>query len=161
LGGGIKLNQHYPIHNRRSRRRQNGYHQPFSSYNFYDQQLSDFQSSQNVNTPMYQQQYQNPYQHPYQQQFQQPYQNFYQPLYGSGSNGNLNGQFMNAPYPTPYPKPAPYLKQQTSGIQTVISQFKKSDGQLDINKMMDTAGQMMSAVNQMGGLFKGVTSMFK
>jgi hypothetical protein len=161
LGGGIKLSQPYPIHNRRPRRRQEQYYKPFPTYNFYDQQLSDFQSGQNVNSTMYQQQYQKPYQHPYQQHYQQPYQSSFQPLYGSGSNGNINAQFMNAPYPTPYPKPAPYFKQQPSGLQTVISQFKKSDGQLDLNKMMDTAGQMMSAVNQMGGLFKGVTSMFK
>ncbi len=68
---------------------------------------------------------------------------------------------MAQPFPTPYPKPTPYMKQQPSGFQTVISQFKKSDGQLDFDKMMNTAGQMMNAVNQMGGLFKGVTSMFK
>jgi hypothetical protein len=154
------MNQYHSFHNRRPRRRQTGYYQPFPSFNLYDQQPSDFQSGQNINAAMYQQQYQPPYQHPY-QQYQKPYENTYQPLYGSGGNGTIHGQYMNTPYTTPYPKPAPYFKQQPSGLQTVISQFKKSDGQLDINKMMDTAGQMMSAVNQMGGLFKGVTSMFK
>jgi hypothetical protein len=32
---------------------------------------------------------------------------------------------------------------------------------MDFNKVMDTAGQMMGAVNQMSSLVKGVTSMFK
>jgi hypothetical protein len=159
LGGGSKLNQHYPIYHRRPRRRQNGYYQPFSPINPFEEQ-SFQQFGQNEHPSIYQQPYQNQYQQPYQQIYQQPYQSSFQPYYGN-SSGNMNGQFVNTPYSTPYPKPAPNFKQQTSGFQTVISQFKKSDGQLDVNKMMDTAGQMMSAVNQMGGLFKGVTSMFK
>ncbi|MDQ0228799.1 YppG family protein [Metabacillus malikii] len=64
------------------------------------------------------------------------------------------------PYMSPYPKPAPFIK-PASPVQSLLSQFKKSDGQVDFNKMIDTAGQMMNAVNQMGGLFKGVTSLFK
>ncbi|KKI88823.1 hypothetical protein WQ54_30020 [Bacillus sp. SA1-12] len=113
-----------------------------------------------MNSAMLHQQFQNPYQQPYLQHYQQSFQNPFPPIYGGSQTSTMNGQFMNVPYPTPYPKPAPYIK-QPSGFQTVLSQFKKSDGQLDINKMMDTAGQMMSAVNQMGGLFKGVTSIFK
>jgi hypothetical protein len=160
LGGGKILNQQYPIFHRRPRRSQNGFYQPFSSINPYEQP-SFQQFAQNEHPSMLQHSFQNQYQpqQPFQQVYQQPYQNSFQPYYGNGSN--INGQFVNTPYPTPYPKPAPNFKQQPSGIQSVISQFKKSDGQLDINKMMDTAGQMMSAVNQMGGLFKGVTSMFK
>jgi hypothetical protein len=147
------MNQPYPFYNGKPRRRRNEHYQQALTYNPYHQQFSNFQSGQNTNATMQQQPYYQPY-HQYHQLFQQPF-------YGSGDNGNLHGQFMNIPYHTPYPKPAPNLKQQPSGFQTVISQFKKSDGQLDYSKMMDTAGQMMSAVNQMGGLFKGVTSMFK
>lgn len=74
----------------------------------------------------------------------------------------LNGMnYMNFPYPNPYPKQPPFVKQKPSGIQSIMSQFKKNDGQFDMNKMMDTAGQMMNAANQMGSLFKGVTSIFK
>jgi hypothetical protein len=43
-------------------------------------------------------------------------------------------------------------KIQFSGI---LSQFKKTNGQFDFNKMMDTTGQMVSAVNQVGSLVKG------
>ncbi|AZB43295.1 hypothetical protein CEF21_13840 [Bacillus sp. FJAT-42376] len=67
-----------------------------------------------------------------------------------------------SPYPYPYPKQGPFPKQQPQGgMQSVMSQFKKPNGQYDYNKMMDTAGQMMSAVNQMSSLFKGVTGFFK
>jgi hypothetical protein len=44
---------------------------------------------------------------------------------------------------------------------SIMSQFKKSNGQYDFNKLMDTAGQMMNTVNQMGSLAKGFTSFFK
>jgi hypothetical protein len=151
------MNQPYPFYNSRPRRRQSEHYQQAPTFNPYNQQLSNFQSGQNTNATMHQQ----PYYQAYHQQYHQPFQQPFQPFVGSGGNGNVHGQFMNTPYHTPYPKPAPNLKQQSSGFQTVISQFKKSDGQLDYSKMMDTAGQMVSAVNQMGGLFKGVTSMFK
>lgn len=141
----------------RLRNRQNRFYQPYPTYNpFTAQQSTAFQNQPLSNTSMYQ----HPYQQSFEHQYQQPYQNTYQPLFGNGSNEQMNNPFMNT-YTTPYPKQPPFTKQQPSGFQTVISQFKKSDGQLDINKMMDTAGQMMSAVNQMGGLFKGVTSIFK
>ncbi|MFS0657171.1 YppG family protein [Bacillus sp. 179-C3.3 HS] len=60
----------------------------------------------------------------------------------------------------PYPLPRPQ-KQQPSQFKSVLSQFKKSNGQYDFNKMFDTAGQMMSAMNQVGSLAKGFTSIFK
>lgn len=148
------MQQQYPYFNRRSRRRDNEYFQTFPPYG---QQMSGYQNPYNSNP--YSNQSANPYFQGYQPGFQQSYQ---QP-YGGGYGGSMNGGgYMNNPYPTPYPKPMPHFKQQQpSGFQNILSQFKKSDGQLDFNKMMDTAGQMMSAVNQMGGLFKGVTSMFK
>nr|WP_246188251.1 YppG family protein [Metabacillus lacus] len=72
------------------------------------------------------------------------------------------GAFNQAGYfPNPYPKPMPFMKPQSPGFQSIMSQFKNKNGQYDMNKMMDTAGQMMSAVNQMGSLMKGVTSIFK
>ncbi|MGQ4664329.1 YppG family protein [Metabacillus halosaccharovorans] len=147
------MHQTYPYFNRRSRRRENEY---FQTFPYYEHQPVGYQNQQYIN-PMLSQA------HSFHQNgYQQPFQSYQQP-YGNGSyNGNVENTFMNYPYPTPYPKPLPYFKQpQPSGFQNVLSQFKKSDGQLDFNKMMDTAGQMMNAVNQMGGLFKGVTSMFK
>ncbi|MCY7617074.1 YppG family protein [Bacillus pumilus] len=60
----------------------------------------------------------------------------------------------------PYPLPRPQ-KQQSSQFKSVLSQFKKTNGQYDFNKMFDTAGQMMSTMNQVGSLAKGFTSIFK
>ncbi|MTH52124.1 spore coat protein [Bacillus mangrovi] len=71
------------------------------------------------------------------------------------------GYQQQPPYPYPYPKNGPFQPQQSNGMQTMLSQFKKPNGQYDYNKMMDTAGQMMSAVNQMSSLFKGVTGFLK
>lgn len=147
------MNQHYPYFVRRSQRRREDYYQGFPNYNEIEQQPYPFNSAPNMNgynTHQMPYSYQQPYQQPYQQNQQQQFA------------GNYNGYHnMNTPFPTPYPKPMPYFKQQSSGFQNVLSQFKKNDGQFDFNKMMDTAGQMMNAVNQMGGLFKGVTSIFK
>ncbi|MGX9289938.1 YppG family protein [Bacillus sp. A015] len=60
----------------------------------------------------------------------------------------------------PYPLPKPQ-KQQSSQFKSVLSQFKKTNGEYDFNKLFDTAGQMMSTMNQMGSLAKGFTSIFK
>ncbi|GMB07923.1 YppG-like protein [Thermolongibacillus altinsuensis] len=78
---------------------------------------------------------------------------------------------VHSPYPTPYPKPimsypnpmTSYPKSMTSPMQQagILSQFKTSDGTYDIPKMMNTMGQMMSMVNQMGGMVKGLTQTFK
>ncbi|MFS0882437.1 YppG family protein [Metabacillus niabensis] len=123
------------------------YYRPLQPFNLFS---SPFHS---LHQPYYQQQNFQPMQPPYQPM--QP--NYFQ----DGTSGMVNNSFINSPYVAPYPKPTPLLKQQPSGLNTIMSQFKKSDGQLDLNKMIDTAGQMMNAVNQMGGLFKGVTSIFK
>jgi YppG-like protein len=64
-------------------------------------------------------------------------------------------------YPNPYPKKSFMQKQQPSGIQSIMNQFKTQDGSIDINKMMNTAGQMMGTVNQVQGMFKGLGSFFK
>lgn len=64
------------------------------------------------------------------------------------------------PYPNPYPPPRPNLH-QPSQFQSFLSQFKKKNGQFDFSKMMDTAGQMVSTVNQVGALAKGFIGFFK
>lgn len=71
------------------------------------------------------------------------------------------GQHVGAPYMTSYPKPNPVLKPPTSGLPSIMSQFKTSDGTYDINKMMNTMGQMINTVNQVNGVLKGLISTFK
>ncbi|WP_240501874.1 YppG family protein [Bacillus sp. MUM 13] len=63
--------------------------------------------------------------------------------------------------PNPYPKQPLMQKPQSSGIGSVLNQFKTQDGSIDINKMMNTAGQMMSTMNQVSSMVKGVGSIFK
>ncbi|WP_458106442.1 YppG family protein [Bacillus sp. PK5-004] len=90
----------------------------------------------------------------------------YQPPYGYQENVPLMQppEAMNPPQMqppmNPYPLPRPQ-KQQPSQFKSVLSQFKKTNGQYDFNKMFDTAGQMMSTMNQVGSLAKGFTSIFK
>lgn len=64
------------------------------------------------------------------------------------------------PIMTPYPKPMPIII-PNGGNSPFMTSFKKEDGQLDFNKMMDTAGQVVSAMNQMSSLLKGVSQIFK
>ncbi|MCH1624702.1 YppG family protein [Fredinandcohnia quinoae] len=71
-----------------------------------------------------------------------------------------NSSSMYTPYPTPYPI-GNMNQQQTAGVQSFLSQFKKKDGTYDVNKLMDTAGQMMGAVNQVSSIVKGLSQTFK
>ncbi|HDX9576686.1 TPA: spore coat protein [Bacillus pseudomycoides] len=63
---------------------------------------------------------------------------------------------------TPYPmmNKQNNTKQQPSQFSSFVSQFKTSDGNYDINKMMGTAGQMMNAMNQITGIVKQVGGFF-
>ncbi|MER0467606.1 YppG family protein [Bacillus cabrialesii subsp. cabrialesii] len=92
------------------------------------------------------------------QYYPQPHygqQDYYQPYVPIQSMPMQPPVFSN-PYPIPRPN-----QQQPSQLQSIMSQFKKANGQFDFNKMMDTTGQVMSAMNQVGSLIKGFTSFFK
>jgi hypothetical protein len=64
------------------------------------------------------------------------------------------------PVMNPYPKQSATPK-QPGGVQTFMNSFKSQDGSVDINKMVNTAGQMMNAVNQVSSLVKGFGGIFK
>lgn len=64
------------------------------------------------------------------------------------------------PYMNPYPKQS-FIPKQPSGVKTIMNSFKAQDGSLDLNKMVDTAGQMMNAVNQVSSMVKGLGGIFK
>ena len=88
---------------------------------------------------------------------------FQNPLFSPDGNGTQHTQstFQNQqPYFHPYPK-ASFLAKQPTGVKTVLNSFKSQDGTLDINKMVDTAGQMMNAVNQVSSVVKGIGGIFK
>ncbi|WP_234396923.1 YppG family protein [Bacillus massiliglaciei] len=69
-------------------------------------------------------------------------------------------QFQPPSYSHPYPKQQ-FMQKQPSGFKTVINQFKTQDGSIDVTKMMNTAGQMMSTFTQVSSMVKGVGSFFK
>ncbi|HJV31643.1 MAG TPA: YppG family protein [Bacillales bacterium] len=60
----------------------------------------------------------------------------------------------------PYPKPNMMAK-QSGGMQSFMNSFKSQDGSVDFSKMVNTAGQMMNAVNQVSSLVKGLGGIFK
>jgi hypothetical protein len=83
-----------------------------------------------------------------------------QPLVPWTANAGQHGAATGAAYATPYPKPNPVLP-PPSGMPSIMAQFKNSDGTYDINKMMNTMGQMIHTVNQVGGMLKGLVGAFK
>jgi hypothetical protein len=74
-------------------------------------------------------------------------------------NQHLNSNQYPMNY-NPYPKPNT-LPRPNGGLGTIMNSFKGQDGNLDINKMMNTAGQMMNAVSQVSAMVKGLGGMFK
>ncbi|MFI8576896.1 YppG family protein [Rossellomorea aquimaris] len=64
-------------------------------------------------------------------------------------------------YANPYPKASFMAKPQSGGVSSIMNSFKSQDGSLDFNKMMNTTGQMMGAINQVSSLVKGLGGIFK
>ena len=64
------------------------------------------------------------------------------------------------PMMNPYPKQNGNIK-QPGGVQSILNSFKSQDGTVDVNKMVNTAGQMMNAVSQVSSIVKGFGGMFK
>ncbi|WP_084374841.1 YppG family protein [Neobacillus soli] len=64
------------------------------------------------------------------------------------------------PMMNPYPKQSAMPK-QPGGVQSFMNSFKSQDGSVDVNKMVNTAGQMMNAVTQVSSLVKGFGGFFK
>lgn len=143
---------------------------------------------QNFDWTVYQQQNQQNQQNPYYQQAYPPYMQNYQPgyvpqstSYNSQPFSQKDSQFlfqnplqpqeemiqkpqyapMNGyPVMNPYPKQSAIPK-QPGGVQSIMNSFKSQDGTVDLNKMVNTAGQMMNAVSQVSSLVKGFGGIFK
>ena len=60
-----------------------------------------------------------------------------------------------------YPGEGMNTQKQPSTFGNILNQFKGQNGSYDMNKMVGTAGQMVTAVNQMTGLVKGIGGIFK
>lgn len=108
------------------------------------------------------------------------HQSAYQPSYASpflGGKNQIKSIFQNPlepkdPYAqqmqmpnhamnyNPYPKPN-VVPRPNGGIGSIMNSFKGQDGNIDLNKMVNTAGQMMNAVSQVSAMVKGLGGMFK
>lgn len=82
-----------------------------------------------------------------------------QPKKNNGGGANPYGA-NSYPYLHPYPKQGA-INRPPTGMNSIMNSFKTQDGQFDLNKMIDTAGQMMNAVSQVSGLVKGLGGIFK
>jgi hypothetical protein len=87
---------------------------------------------------------------------------FQNPLQPQNDKGQKAYMPMNGyPMMNPYPKQQSIIPKQPGGMQSFMNSFKSQDGSVDFNKMMNTAGQMMNAVNQVTSLVKGFGGFFK
>lgn len=64
------------------------------------------------------------------------------------------------PFSHPYPKQS-VIPRPPSGMKSIVNSFKSQDGTFDVNKMVNTAGQMVNAVTQVSSMVKGLGGMFK
>ncbi|MEW9501864.1 YppG family protein [Jeotgalibacillus marinus] len=78
-----------------------------------------------------------------------------QPMEGS-IPVNLHGR----PGVNPYKVQSGFQGQQENQHASWLDVFKTEKGQVDVNKVMSTAGQMMSTAQQFGSLVKGIGSFF-
>lgn len=121
------------------------------SFSYFAQPAQSVQGFQQM--PMYQQHSNPSYaQSVFQNPLMQPKNHSTQKQQMNASNGQ--------PYMNPYPK-ASFLTKPPSGMKSVLNSFKSQDGSIDINKMVDTAGQMVNAVSQVSSVVKGFGGMFK
>ncbi|MCI1593559.1 MULTISPECIES: YppG family protein [Heyndrickxia] len=109
---------------------------------------------QNENSPYYQQ--------PGYEQNHSPQPNIFDnPLQTKATyQSNKQNQMLNQ-YVHPYPQGNHFKQPQTGGINSLMNSFKSQDGSIDFNKMVNTAGQMMNAVNQVSTMVKGLGGLFK
>ncbi|MCE4047252.1 MULTISPECIES: YppG family protein [Bacillaceae] len=127
------MNQHYPGYYG------NDVNQQHQAFGGYEQSYFHPQNAYKPNT-------QNVFQNPLHQQ-----EEMYQPM----MQQSMHQQYMN-----PYPKQSFNQKKQ-GNFKGFMNSFKSQDGSLDFNKMLDTAGMMMNAMNQVTGVVKGVGGIFK
>lgn len=96
----------------------------------------------------------------------QPYSNnessylFENPLQSFDEPPSSNHMFHPYPMMHPYPQ-FPFVHKRPSGVSQLLNSFKSHDGSIDVKKMIDTASQMIYAVNQVTSMIKGLGGMFK
>jgi len=131
--GNVPMNHTSPY------QQQNHYSSSHLGYGGYNNYQSMYGHKQDISQLLFE--------NPLQTQNEMPYSSYYQ---------------SDLPYPNmnPYPQQN-FLPKQPGGFQSVMNSFKNQDGNLDLNKMVDTAGQMMNAVTQVSSMVKGLGGILK
>lgn len=132
----------------RNQQNQNPYHyqgNPYYQPNEFQHQMHQYYG------PQYPYIQQNPFKINEQYQHQVHQQTFYPPNRPQTELGGMGPAF-------PYPTKKKMKKEHTN--PTIMSQFKASDGNYDINKMLNTAGTMVNTMNQITGMVKQVGGFF-
>lgn len=126
------------------------YRRPYpydSSYYFYPPPQEQYyepvpyQNSNQATPPFYSAPYQTPFEH------------FSKPNQHTNWQGMVNYQVDNNEF---YPQTN---KPQTPG--SILTQFQNEDGQVDINKMLSTVGQLVHTVQQVSPMIKQFGSIMK
>lgn len=69
-------------------------------------------------------------------------------------------QMGNQPSYNQYPNQI-FMQKQPGGMSSLLNSFKGKDGSMDLNKMVNTAGQMVSAISQVSSMVKGLGGFLK
>lgn len=150
-----------------------------NQWNFPSYNPNQTHSQQPWGQPYMQQGQQQPYHQQTYIQGQQPNQQQNIP-YGQTFSANQPGNTPNTPPKSPYeqfakpPLPMNWYQQQSvqqqmpnqkqaapQGPKNVMTYFQDENGQLDLDKMLSTVGQMVNTVNQVSPLVKGIGSFMK
>ncbi|WP_017473803.1 YppG family protein [Amphibacillus jilinensis] len=100
-----------------------------------------------------------------------PYYNYPQPVQPKGLPPQLPGNqqsfppFLNTPYYAhnnwPIPQQGTAMGQQPQSNKGVMGYFQNNEGQLDFDKVLNTAGQVANTYQQFTPIVKGIGSFFK
>lgn len=150
------------------------FHQPFSPQ-YYSNPLNGFMMHSSYGPAQSRPEMYSNYT-PYSAGFH-PYIN-YHPTYENNIKGYGHSLFQNPLQPTEeyfYGKPDPKFafqhgnplknnfsgNKQGSNSNSILNSFKSQDGTYDINKMVNTTGQLVNALSQVSSMAKGIGGFFK
>ncbi len=90
-------------------------------------------------------------------------ENMHHQLFHNPLQPKAHQPLTNQSYPGyyPYPHKMNMMKPQGGSFGSILNSFKSENGTLDINKMVNTAGQMVNAFNQVSQMAKGLGGIFK
>lgn len=85
---------------------------------------------------------------------------FQNPLEPIDDHQAINNGYYLYPMMHPYPQ-VPFVHKPPTGFSHFVNSFKGQNGSFDVKKMIDTASQMIYAVNQVTSMIKGLGGIFK